>query len=121
MADKCRLLAYVRTCAHVVLKPLYAQNYEPGALLELFPEPPIRQATETLIRISQITEDKAMYDAREKLIRDRQWALNAARMEGEAKGRMEGEAKGEIKGEIGHPDCLDCPNLVAVTPDGRRG
>jgi predicted transposase/invertase (TIGR01784 family) len=79
---------------------LHAQDYEPAALLELFPEPAIRQATETLIRISQITEDKAMYDAREKLIRDRQWAFNAAKLEGEIEGEARGEAKGEIKGRM---------------------
>jgi pantocin A family RiPP len=68
---------------------LHAQDYEAEALLELFPEPAIRQATEMLHRISQITEDKAMYDAREKLIRDRLWAFNAAKLEG----KLEGEIK----------------------------
>ena len=34
-----------------------------------------------------------MYDAREKAIRDRQWALNQAHREGE----IDGEIKGEIK------------------------
>jgi len=53
-----------------------------------------------LIRISQITEDKAMYDAREKLIRDRLWAFNAAKLEGEIEGEARGEARGEAKGEI---------------------
>ena len=71
---------------------LHAQEYEPAALLELLPQPAIRQATETLARISQKSEDKTMYDAREKAIRDRQWQLNAA--------LREGEIKGEIKGKI---------------------
>jgi len=75
---------------------LHAQEYEPAALLELLPQPAIRQATETLTRISQKSEDKTMYDAREKAIRDRQWQLNAARREGE----QEGEIRGEIKGKI---------------------
>lgn len=44
---------------------LHAHEYEPAVLLELLPQPAIRQATETLARIAQITEDKAMYDARE--------------------------------------------------------
>jgi predicted transposase/invertase (TIGR01784 family) len=70
---------------------LHAQDYEPGALLELLPQPAIRQATETLARISQITEDKAMYDAREKAIRDRKWELNAAYREGEQEGKIEGK------------------------------
>lgn len=32
-----------------------------------------------------------MYDAREKAIRDRQWAMSAARREGEMKGKIEGK------------------------------
>jgi len=50
-------------------------------------------ATGTLTRISEITEDKQMYDSREKAIRDRQWALYASLNEG----IIEGEIKGEIK------------------------
>ena len=58
---------------------LHAADYEAEALLKAFPQPAIRRASESLIRISQITEDKAMYDARERAIRDRQWELNAAK------------------------------------------
>ncbi len=72
---------------------LHAHEYEPAALLELFPQSAIRQATETLVRIAQITEDKAMYDARERAIQDREWEIGAA----ERKGRREGEIEGEIK------------------------
>jgi hypothetical protein len=50
-------------------------------------------ATDSIERIAKKTEDKAMYDTREKAIRDQQWILNAARREG----REEGEIKGEIK------------------------
>ena len=56
---------------------LHAHEYEPEALLALFPQQAIRQATQTITRIAQITEDKAMYDAREKAIRDQQWMLNS--------------------------------------------
>jgi hypothetical protein len=49
----------------------------------------IRQATETLARIAQITEDKAMYEAREKAIRDRKSELNSAFREGEIKAKIE--------------------------------
>ena len=45
---------------------LHAHEYEPAVPLELLPQPAIRQATETIVRIAQISEDKAMYDAREK-------------------------------------------------------
>ena len=38
-----------------------------------------------------------MYDAREKALRDQQWALNAAHREGKIEGEIEGEIKGEIK------------------------
>ena len=34
-----------------------------------------------------------MYDAREKAIRDHQWALNAAHREGKLEGKLEGEIK----------------------------
>ncbi len=71
----------------------HAQDYEPATLAAAFPQPAIRRASETLIRIAQITEDKIMYDARERAIRDRQWELNAARHEGEIKGKIEGEIK----------------------------
>lgn len=37
-----------------------------------------------------------MYDAREKAIRDQQWAIDASFREGEAKG----EARGKIEGKI---------------------
>lgn len=79
---------------------LHAQEYERAALLELLPEPAIRQATETLARIAEISEDKAMYDAREKAIRDRQWQLNAARREGKIEGKIEGKVEGKVEGEI---------------------
>jgi hypothetical protein len=67
---------------------LHAHEYEPAALLKLLPQPAIRQATETLARIAEISEDKAMYDAREKAIRDRKWELNGAFREGEIKGEI---------------------------------
>jgi predicted transposase/invertase (TIGR01784 family) len=79
---------------------LHAHEYDAKTLTGLFPQPAFQQATDTITRIAEITEDKAMYDTREKAIRDRQWALNASREEGIEKGREEGEIKGEMKGEI---------------------
>ena len=38
-----------------------------------------------------------MYDAREKAIRDRQWALNASRREGLIEGKIEGIIEGMIE------------------------
>jgi predicted transposase/invertase (TIGR01784 family) len=78
---------------------LHAHEYEPEVLLKLFPQPAIQQATQTIARIAQITEDKAMYDAREKAIRDQQWMLNSVDR-AYHKGEREGEIKGKIKGKI---------------------
>ncbi len=79
---------------------LHAHEYEPKALAKLLPQPAIQQATDTLSRIAQVTEDKAMYDAREKAIRDRKWELSATYREGEREGERKGEIKGETKGRI---------------------
>ena len=79
---------------------LHAHEYEPEELLKLFPQEAIRQATLTIAQIAQITEDKAMYDSREKAIRDRQWELNASRKEGLLEGEIKGEIKGKIEGKI---------------------
>jgi predicted transposase/invertase (TIGR01784 family) len=76
---------------------LHAHEYEPGELMKLFPQAAIQQATQTITRIAQISEDKAMYDAREKAIRDQQWAINASRKEGLIEGKIEGKIEGEIK------------------------
>ena len=72
---------------------LHAHEYEPAALAELLPQQGIRQATETLTRIAEITEDKVMYDARERAVRDREWEINAA----ERKGKLEGKLEGKIE------------------------
>lgn len=67
---------------------LHAHEYEADELLKLFPQAAMQLATRTLARIGEITEDKAMYDAREKAIRDRQWELNASRLEGKIEGEI---------------------------------
>ncbi len=91
---------------------LHAHEYEPAALLELLPQPAFRQATETLARIAQISEDKAMYDAREKAIRDRKWELNSAFREG----KIEGEIKliRTLQGILQTPLSAE-PDLRAMT------
>jgi hypothetical protein len=76
---------------------LHAHEYDPQELAKLLPQPAIRQATATLTRIAQATEDKAMYDAREKSIRDRKWELGATYREGEREGEIKGKIEGEIK------------------------
>ena len=72
---------------------LHAHEYESEELLRLFPQPAIQLATQTIVRIAEITEDKTMYDAREKAIRDQRWALNASFREGKIEGKIEGEIK----------------------------
>ena len=67
---------------------LHAHEYEPEELLRLFPQAAIQLATQTIVRIAEIMEDKTMYDAREKAIRDQQWALNSSFREGEIKGEI---------------------------------
>ncbi len=73
---------------------LRAHEYEPGELLKLFPQAAIQQ---TIRQIAEITEDKAMYDAREKAIRDQQWALNASRRDGVIEGKIKGKIEGKKK------------------------
>ncbi len=68
---------------------LHAHQYDAQTLGSLFSEPEFQKATDSIDRIAKKTEDKAMYDTREKTIRDQQWILNAARREG----REEGEIK----------------------------
>jgi predicted transposase/invertase (TIGR01784 family) len=83
---------------------LHAHEYQPEELLRLFPEAAFQQATETLIEIQGKTEDRMRYDAREKALRDQQWALAAAHLAGEQegldKGKVEGKIEGKIEGEI---------------------
>ena len=66
--------------------------------MKLFPDAAFQQATRAITQISLKTEDKAMYDAREKALRDYQSAISAALMEGVEKGRAEGRAEGEVLG-----------------------
>ena len=68
---------------------LHAHEYDRATLLRLLPDRAFQLATQTLNSISEISEDKQMYDAREKAIRDQKWALNASRIEG----KIEGEIK----------------------------
>jgi predicted transposase/invertase (TIGR01784 family) len=83
---------------------LHAHEYEPEELLKLFPEEAFQQATRAIIQIAEKTEDKSMYDAREKANRDFQSAINSAlregRLEGELKGKLEGKLEGERIGKI---------------------
>jgi predicted transposase/invertase (TIGR01784 family) len=72
---------------------LHAHEHTEEELISIFPEAEFQQATQTLVAIKEITEDKQMYDATEKARRDRQWALNAKLAEGKIEGKVEGEIK----------------------------
>jgi predicted transposase/invertase (TIGR01784 family) len=72
---------------------LHAHQYDAQTLARLFPQPEFQKATDSIDRIAKKTEDKAMYDTREKALRDQQWILNAAKREA----RAEGESRGEVR------------------------
>jgi predicted transposase/invertase (TIGR01784 family) len=79
---------------------LHAHRYDAKKLGSLFPQPEFQRATDSIDRIAKKTEDKAMYDTREKAIRDQQWILNAARREGREEGEIKGREEGELFGKI---------------------
>ena len=80
---------------------LHAHEYDSAALLNLFPDAAFQTASQALNQIKEKTEDKVMYDSREKARMDRDWQLSssflAGKLEGEAKGKLEGKLEGEIK------------------------
>ncbi|MDZ4849911.1 MAG: hypothetical protein SGI77_11545 [Pirellulaceae bacterium] len=65
-------------------------------LRRLLPEIAFQQAIQSIETIALKTEDKQMYDTREKAARDYQWLINGARNEG----REEGIEKGAMIGTI---------------------
>ena len=75
---------------------LYAQNYDSNTLRRLLPGIEFETAISTIEIISAKTEDKQMYDQREKAQRDYEWAISGAREEG----REEGLERGLIAGRI---------------------
>ena len=77
---------------------LYADQYEPERLRELLAEEPFQRAISATEAIAGRTEDRTMYDQREKAQRDYQWALESARREGLEKGLEKGREEGLEKG-----------------------
>lgn len=57
----------------------------------------IRQAKDELIRMSNNSEERALYDMRAKALRDKISALNSAKEEGREEGREEGEKNKAIE------------------------
>jgi hypothetical protein len=75
---------------------LHAHEYDTQNLKKLFPNPGFLQATDTIDRIARITEDKSMYDMREKRLRDHKWLLKLAIGESIQQGIELGELVGQI-------------------------
>jgi predicted transposase/invertase (TIGR01784 family) len=79
---------------------LFAQDYDADSLRGLLPGIEFESAISTIEIISAKTEDKLMYDQREKAQRDYEWAISGARQEGREEGREEGVEVGIEKGLI---------------------
>jgi len=69
-------------------------------LRDLLPGLAFLRATTELKNIQEITEEKEMYDAREKAILDYESGLVDARQQGRLEGRQEGRQEGEVIGRI---------------------
>lgn len=79
---------------------LFADRYEPERLRKLLPGVEFQRAITVIEAIAAKTEDRVMYDQREKAQRDYQWALDGARQEGRQEGREEGLEVGSLAGKI---------------------
>ncbi|RMF43653.1 MAG: hypothetical protein D6753_04600 [Planctomycetota bacterium] len=71
----------------------YAQDYDGPPLRRLLPGIEFDRAIGTIEIIAVQSEDKHMYDARDKAILDFQFAISGARREGLEEGRKEGIAE----------------------------
>jgi len=69
---------------------LRADRYEAARLRELLRGEEFQRAIAVVETIAAQTEDRQMYDQREKAQRDHQWALDSVREEGRQLGRKEG-------------------------------
>ena len=72
---------------------LHAHEYEPEDLLKLFPDAAFQTASQALNQIKEKTEDKVMYDSREKARLDREWQLSSSFLAGKIAGEIAGEIK----------------------------
>jgi hypothetical protein len=68
-------------------------------LKQLLPEPAFAKATDELGQIRDQSQEKAIYDQRQKAIRDRAYELKMAIAEGEERGEQRGIALGEERDE----------------------
>ncbi len=79
---------------------LRAHQYEAERLRELLPAVEFRRAITVIETIAAKTEDKIMYDQREKALRDFQWAIESTREDALKEGEKVGEEKGIEKGTL---------------------
>jgi predicted transposase/invertase (TIGR01784 family) len=87
---------------------LRADRYESTRLRQLLPGEAFQRAITVLETIAAKTEDRHMYDQREKAQRDYQWALDSVREEGWEQGREEGLELGRKEGlELGRQAGLE--------------
>ena len=93
----------------------YAQDYDAQTLRKLFPEVGFSQAIDTFETISLKTEDRQMYDTRDKAARDRLWLMNGAMKEAENKGREEGREEGRLTGII-----QTCRSILGMSEIGQE-
>jgi predicted transposase/invertase (TIGR01784 family) len=79
---------------------LRADRYEASRLRELLPGEAFQRAITALETIAAKTEDRQMYDQREKALRDHQWMIEGAREEGREQGLEQGLERGTLIGKI---------------------
>jgi len=75
----------------------YSHEHTEDELCTLLPGLAFLHATQELKEIQDVTEERRMYDSREKAVHDLESGLIDAREEGLEKGREEGREEGEIK------------------------
>ncbi|RMF45434.1 MAG: hypothetical protein D6753_00130, partial [Planctomycetota bacterium] len=92
----------------------YAQDYDGPTLRRLLPGIEFDQAIGTIEIIAAQSEDKHMYDAREKAILDFKFAISGARREGRKEGLQKGLTTGKLAGRI---QTLQDVLGESVTPD----
>jgi predicted transposase/invertase (TIGR01784 family) len=85
-----RKIAEATKLAQWVFLLRFAQDYDATSLRKLLPAIEFASAISTIEIISAKTEDKQMYDQREKAQRDYDWAISGAREEGREEGREVG-------------------------------
>ena len=93
-----RSLATASKLEQWVFLLLHAQECEAFELAALLPGIEFTAAIDTLEVISAKTEDKQMYDRRERAQRDYEWGLSGARQEGIDEGMAMGMEKGMERG-----------------------